>query len=172
IDDRKVTQASSPAAMVVVELFYRELGLLVPAGKPSGSKSIGDLTHPKLRFINRQPGSGTRIYLDQELARGRLNAKKISGYDTMVSTHLEVGLKVLRGGADVGLATRTTAHLLGLDFIPLTRERFDMLVPKDRFFTRGIQMLLGIVGSREFRERVDSLGGYDVTESGRIINLS
>jgi molybdate-binding protein len=81
-----------------------------------------------------------------------------------------VGLRVLGGAADVGLATRTTAQLLGLDFIPLTRERFDLLVPKDRFFTRGIQALLGIIGSRAFRERVDTLGGYDVTESGRIIN--
>ena len=141
-------------------------------GNPKGIKSLRDLTRPNRRIINRQPGSGTRIYLDQELSRARLNAKKISGYDTVVSTHLEVGLGVLRGAADVGLATRTTAQLLGLDFIPLTRERFDMLVPKDRFFTRGIQVLLGIIGSREFRERVGTLGGYDVTESGRIINLS
>ena len=157
---------------VVVELFYRELGLLVAAGNPKNIKSLRDLVRPNRRIINRQPGSGTRIYLDQELSFARLDAKKISGYDTVVSTHLEVGLRVLRGAADVGLATRTTAQLLGLDFIPLIRERFDMLVPKDRFFTRGIQVLLGIVGSREFRKRVDSLGGYDVTESGRIINLS
>jgi putative molybdopterin biosynthesis protein len=157
---------------VVIELFYRELGLLVAAGNPRGIKSLRDLTRSNLRIINRQPGSGTRIYLDQELSRARLNVKKISGYDTVVSTHLEVGLRVLRGAADVGLATRTTAQLLGLDFIPLTRERFDMLVPKDRFFTRGIQLLLEIVGSREFRERVGTLGGYDLTESGRIINLS
>jgi len=154
---------------VVVELFYRELGLLVAAGNPKGIKSLRDLARSNLRIINRQPGSGTRIYLDQELSRARLNVKKISGYDTVVSTHLEVGLGVLRGGADVGVATRTTAQLLGLEFIPLTRERFDMLVRKDRFFTREIQVLLGIVGSREFRKRVDTLGGYDVKESGRII---
>ena len=161
-----------PSGTVVVELFYRELGLLVAAGNPKGIKSLRDIARPNRRIINRQLGSGTRIYLDQELSRARLNAKKISGYDTVVSTHLEVGLRILRGAADVGLATRTTAQLLGLDFIPLTRERFDMLVPKDRFFARGIQVLLGIVGSREFRERVDTLGGYDVTESGRIIHLS
>ena len=81
-------------------------------------------------------------------------------------------MRILCGAADVGLATRTTAQLLGLDFIPLIRERFDLLVPKDRFFSRGIQVLLGIVGSREFRERVDTLGGYDVTESGRIISAN
>ena len=102
---------------MIVELFYRELGLLVPSGNPKGIKSIRDLARPKLRIINRQAGSGTRIYLDQELARARLSGKKISGYDTVVSTHLEVGLKVLGGAADVGLATRTTAQLLGLDFI-------------------------------------------------------
>ena len=161
-----------PADAMIVELFYRELGLVVPPANPKGIKSIRDLARSKLRLINRQPGSGTRIYLDQELSRARLNVKKIAGYHTVVSTHLEVGLGVLRGSADVGLATRTTAQLLGLEFIPLTRERFDMLVRKDRFFTRGIQVLLGIVGSREFRERIDTLGGYDVAESGRIITAN
>ena len=170
--DNLAAQELLPSDTVVVELFYRELGMLVAAGNPMGIKSLRDLTRPKLRIINRQPGSGTRIYLDQELSRARLNIKKISGYESIVSTHLEVGLRVLRGAADVGLATRTTAQLLALDFIPLTRERFDMLVPKERFFTRGIQVLLGIVGSREFRERVGTLGAYDLTESGRIINLS
>jgi excisionase family DNA binding protein len=170
--DNLAAQELLPSDTVVVELFYRELGMLVAAGNPMGIKSLRDLTRPKLRIINRQPGSGTRIYLDQELSRFRLNGKKISGYESIVSTHLEVGLRVLRGAADVGLATRTTAQLLALDFIPLTRERFDMLVPKERFFTRGIQVLLGIVGSREFRERVGTLGAYDLTESGRIINLS
>ena len=158
-----------PADAVIVELFHRELGLLVPPGNPKGIKSIRDLARPKLRIINRQPGSGTRIYLDQELARARLDVKKISGYDTVVSTHLEVGLKVLGGTADIGLATRTTAQLLGLDFISLTRERFDAVIPKERFFSHGIQVLLGTLGSREFRQRVEALGGYDASESGRII---
>ena len=158
-----------PSGAVVVELFYREVGLVLPPGNSKGIKSIRDLARPKLRIINRQPGSGTRIYLDQELLRARLNGKKISGYNSIVSTHLEVGLKVLGGAADVGLATRTTAHLLGLDFIPLNRERFDAVIPKERFFSRGIQVLLGTLGSREFRQQVEALGGYDASESGRII---
>jgi excisionase family DNA binding protein len=161
-----------PADAVVVELFYRELGLLVRPGNPKDIKSIRDLARPKLRFINRQSGSGTRIYLDQELARARVNSKKLLGYDTEVSTHLEVGLRILQGAADVGLATRTTAQLLGLDFLSLTRERFDMLIRKERFFSQGVQTLLGIIGSREFRDRVGALGGYDVAESGRIIPLN
>lgn len=169
-DNGRAVQGMSSENTVVVELFHRELGLLVPRSNPQKITSVRDLVRPKLRMINRQPGSGTRIYLDQELTRARLNSKKISGYETVVSTHLAVGLKVLRGEADAGLATRTTAQLLGLDFLFLTRERFDMVIPKDRFFAQGIQALLGIVGSREFRERVGALGGYDVAESGRIVN--
>jgi putative molybdopterin biosynthesis protein len=166
---KRAALALFPTDAVIVELFYRELGLLVPSGNPNGIKSIRDLARPKLRIINRQPGSGTRISLDQELARAHLSGKKISGYETVVATHLEVGLKVLGGSADVGLATRTTAHLLELEFIPLTRERFDAVIPKERFFSRGIQVLLGTLGSREFRRQVEALGGYDASESGRII---
>jgi putative molybdopterin biosynthesis protein len=166
---KREAQNLLPADAVVVALFYRELGLLLPPGNPKGIRSIRDLARPKLRFVNRQPGSGTRIYFDQELARARLSAKRIVGYDDAVSTHMEAGLRVLRGEADVTLATRTIAELLRLKFLFLTRERFDILVRKDRFFTQGVQTLLGIVGSREFRERIGALGGYDVAESGRIV---
>ena len=158
-----------PADAVVVALFYRELGLLLASGNPKRIRSIRDLARPELRFVNRQTGSGTRIYLDQELTRARLSAQRIAGYDDTVSTHMQAGLRVLRGEADVTLATRTTAELLKLNFLSLTRERFDILVRKERFFTPAMQTLLGIVGSREFRERIGDLGGYDVTEAGRIV---
>ncbi len=167
--DEAAPREVSLSGAIVVELFFRELGLLLPAGNPKSIESIRDLAHPKLRIINRQPGSGTRIYLDQELRRCRLRGKKISGYDTVVSTHLDVGLRILRGVADVGLATRTVAQLLGLDFISLTRERFDAVILKKRFFSPGIQVLLGTLGSRMFRQQVEALGGYDASESGRII---
>ncbi len=163
------TQESLPNGTVIVQLFYRELGWLVQKGNPLGIESVRDLARPGVRFVNRQPGSGTRIYLDQQLVRARVSGRKIAGYDRIVSTHLEVGLRVMSGGCDVGLATRTTAQLLGLDFVPVTRERFDMLVPNDRFLTKPMQNLLGIVASREFRNRVGALGGYDVSESGRIV---
>jgi excisionase family DNA binding protein len=158
-----------PPGAVVVEAFYREIGLVVPRENPKGIKAIRDLGRAKLRIVNRQPGSGTRIYLDQELARAKLNGKKISGYESEVTTHFEVALRILRGDADAGLATRTTAQSLGLNFISLIRERFDVVIPKERFFSPGIQVLLGVLGSREFRQRVDALGGYDTTGSGRIV---
>ena len=165
-------EALLPTDTVVVGLFYRELGWVVAHRNPKGIESVRDLARSKLRLINRQAGSGTRIFLDQQLAAARMRGKNIAGYDDVVSTHLEVGARVLTGRCDVGVATRTTALLLGLDFVPLTRERFDLVVRKDRFFTPGMQSLLGVIGSREFRERVAALGGYDVAESGRIVDAN
>jgi putative molybdopterin biosynthesis protein len=79
-------------------------------------------------------------------------------------------LRVLRGEADAGLATMTAARMLGLDFVPLARERFDAVISRERFFSPAIQALLSIVGSREFRARLEAMGGYDSEESGRIIH--
>ena len=157
-----------PAGAVVVTLFHRELGLIVPPGNPLGIRTVADLGRRGTRLINRQEGSGTRWYLDQELARLGLEATQLDGYQEAVTTHLEVGLTVLRREVDVGIATHATARLLGLDFVPLTQERFEMLIPAQRFFARGMQILLDIVGSRLFRTRVAALGGYDTSESGRL----
>ena len=159
-----------PSGAVAVLLFYRELGLVVRSGNPLGVRTVADLVQPGLRMINRQQGSGTRLYLDQELARLGIDPHQINGYQSHVPTHLDVGLKILRGEADVGVATETAARLLGLDYCPLTRERFDILIAKDRFFFPSVQALLNIVGSREFRTRVEALGGYDTSESGRILS--
>ncbi|MGH7826057.1 MAG: substrate-binding domain-containing protein [Candidatus Binatia bacterium] len=158
-----------PSEVVIASLFYRELGLMVGRGNPKGLERISDLARGGVRIINRQKGSGTRHYFDLELARLSMAGDEIIGYGDAVATHLEVGLKVMRDEVDAGIATKAVAQMLGLDFVPLTRERFDVLIPKERFFTQGIQVLLDIIGSREFREQVAQMGGYDVSESGRII---
>ena len=165
-------QKAIPSGVAVVALFHRELGLLLRPGNPLGLQTLADLTRTSIRMINRQKGSGTRHYLDQEFSRLGIDPNKINGYDDSVATHLEAGLKILRQEADAGIATRAAARLLGLDFIPFTQERFDILIPKERFFSPAIQTLLEIVGSREFRTRVEAMGGYDTSESGRIIASS
>ena len=157
---------------VVVQLFHRQLGLVVAPGNPMKLRAIADLARPKVRIINRQTGSGTRLYLDQTLARLKINSRKLNGYQMSVATHAEVGFRVLRGEVDTGLATMTTARMLGLDFVPLARERFDAVIPQERFFSPAIQILLSVVGSREFRGRLEIMGGYDSAESGRIVYMS
>lgn len=157
---------------VIATLFYRDLGILVRPGNPKSIETIADLSRLGVRMINRQVGSGTRHFLDQELSQGGIDSQQIAGYDVCMTTHIDVGLKILQGEADAGIATNTAAQMLGLDFVPLTREKFDILIPKDRFFTRGIQILMGIIGSREFRDRMETIGGYDTSESGRIITTN
>lgn len=156
----------------VVQLFYRQLGLVAAPGNPMKLRALADLARRKVRMINRQAGSGTRLYLDQALARLKISPRKLNGYAIEVATHVEVGLPVLRGEVDTGLATMTTARMLGLDFIPLARERFDAVIPQARFFSPGVQALLSVVGSREFRDRLEAMGGYDSSESGRIIQTN
>jgi excisionase family DNA binding protein len=157
-----------PSGAAVVSLFKRELGLLTAAGNPFGLRSLSDLARSGVRIINRQPGSGTRHYVDQEFLRLGVETTSIQGYDDCVATHIEVGLKILRQQADAGIATRAAARLLGLDFIPLTEERFDIVVAKERFFSPGVTTLFDTVASREFRSRVESLGGYDTADTGRV----
>jgi len=158
-----------PSGAVIASLFYREVGLIVGTGNPKRLRGLRDLVRRKARIVNRQRGSGTRHYLDLELARLSISPKELRGYDQVVATHLDVGLKVLAGQADAGIGTNAAAQMLGLDFVPLARERFDALIPKGRFFERGVQVFMDIIGSRDFRGGVAAIAGYDVSESGRIV---
>jgi putative molybdopterin biosynthesis protein len=160
------------AQTVIVTLFYRDLGILLKPGNPKSIESVADLSRQDVRMINRQTGSGTRHFLDHKLSQLGIDSRQLAGYSISVPTHIEVGLKVLQGEADAGLATRTAAQMLGLDFISLAREKFDILISKEHFFRRGIQVLMGIIGSREFRDRMEKMGGYDASESGRILTTN
>jgi excisionase family DNA binding protein len=154
---------------VVVNLFYRELGFLTAPGNPSHFKGFEDLTKKKIRFINRQKGSGTRILLDHHLKNLNILSDEIQGYEKEVYTHFEVGLAILAKEAEVGIATVSAAKLLGLSFIPITQESFDMLMDQATFFERSVQAFIEVLNSREFRTRVDRLGSYDFKNSGKIL---
>ena len=113
---------------VVVNLFFRELGFVIVRGNPLGIKGFEDLNRKGVRFLNRQAGSGTRLLLDHELGKAGISSRDIAGYDEEVFTHIEVGLAVLSGEVDTGIATAAVSSILGLDFFPVTRERFDMIL--------------------------------------------
>jgi putative molybdopterin biosynthesis protein len=153
----------------VVNLFARELGLIVWTGNPRKLTGIRDLGGRGLRFVNRQPGSGTRMFTDDALAAAGVEQAAVVGYREEVSTHWGVALRVLRGEADVGVATRSVAATLSLGFVPLTRDRFDLVVPKDRFFQPPIQALIEAIRSERFRRGLQRLGGYDWARTGRVL---
>jgi len=153
---------------VVVNGFVRELGLLVWTGNPRKVQGVGDLRRG-LRFVNRQPGSATRGFTDEALAAAGVERGSVVGYREEVSTQWAVALRVLRGEADVGVATRAVATALSLGFVPLARERFDLVVPKDTFFQPPIQTLLEAIRSERFRQGLERVGGYDLTRTGRVL---
>ncbi len=155
--------------VVLVHLAQREQGILVAAGNPKSIRALADLTKGGVRFVNRQAGSGTRLLLDYELSRLGIDVGSISGYEREEFTHMAVAVAVASGLADAGLGVRAAAHALGLEFIPVANEQYDLLFARSFFeSTRGAQ-LLAILRSHEFREAVAGLGGYDTRLAGQIL---
>jgi len=154
---------------VVVNLYYRELGFLVAPGNPLDIKGFEDLGRKGVRFINRQKGAGTRKLIDYHLGRLGIDPASVRGYEDEVYTHLEVGLSVLSNETDVGIATIAVSRLLGLFFIPIIRERFDMILSQHTFFQGGVQTLMEVLKSESFRGHVARLGNYDFKDSGKIL---
>jgi molybdenum cofactor synthesis domain-containing protein len=153
---------------VLVHIAKRSQGIVTAPGNPLKIGSVRDLTRPGLRFVNRQFGSGTRILFDMMLKKEGIDGSSIRGYDREESSHTAVGLLVKEGVADAGIAIYGASHIFSLHFVPLTEEEYDLLVTegftKDRRFT----ILLRTLKSGEFRNRLESLGGYDASGSGTV----
>lgn len=156
-------------APALVNFCRREQGLLVAGGNPHGLQSLADLGAKGLTIVNRPHTTGTRLLLDRELAKVGLEGSAIQGYHNEVSRHLDVGLEIAAGRADAGPGIRAVAGLLGLDFIPLRWERYDLLVTKERFFDPGVQYFLGLLTENSFRRLSQTLDGYDVSMSGKMV---
>jgi len=154
---------------VVVNLFDRDLGFVTAPKNPLGIRGFDDLTRRGVRFLNRQKGAGTRVLLDHHLKRLKISSSRISGYEKEVYTHFEVGLSILSKEADVVIATIAVSKLFGLSFIPITRERFDMILDRTTFFDKGIQAFIEVLNSPAFRKRVEKVGNYDFSNSGKIL---
>ena len=153
----------------VVNFCRREQGFLVAKGNPKGIKGVRDLTGHDLKVVNRPLGTGTRLLFDKELEEAGIEGNKIQGYHRELQRHLDVGLEVLSGRADLGPAIRAVAGLLDLDFIPLRWERFDFLILKDRFFEKGVQLFLNLLHESEFRKQAEDLAGYDLSLCGKMV---
>jgi len=153
---------------VVVHFCRREQGLLTAPGNPKGIRSATDLRAPGIRLVNRALGTGTRLLLDRLLADAGISGDGIDGYHTTVARHLDVGLAIAAGRADVGPGIRAVASLLELDFVPLQWERFDLLITRERFFDPLIQQFLGLVREPFFADAALTLTGYGIDDSGRI----
>jgi molybdopterin molybdotransferase/putative molybdopterin biosynthesis protein len=152
----------------VFNLVLREQGLIVAKGNPKGIKGITDLVRDDITFVNRQAGSGTRVLFDYKLNQSGIKPESIRGYDHDEFTHMAVAVDVLSGAADCGMGIFAAARALDMDFVPMEREQYDLIIPSAMLDQPNIMAALETIRSRHFRERVISLGGYDPSESGRL----
>ena len=153
----------------LIHLAMREQGLIVQKGNPKGIQGIKDLIRDDIIFVNRQRGSGTRILLDYELERLGIDKDRISGYEIEEYTHMAVAVDVKSGVADCGLGIYASAKALDLDFIPVTKEQYDLVIPSSFINMDSIKIVLDTISSEDFREQLISLGGYDPKKSGELI---
>ncbi|MEE9120340.1 MAG: helix-turn-helix transcriptional regulator [Syntrophobacteria bacterium] len=156
-------------SVVMVNFCKRLQAVLVAPGNPLGVKELADLAGGRLRIANRKEGTGTRLLLDRELERQGVSGEQIPGYDTAFGRHLDVGLEVLAGRADAGLAIAAVGGLLGLDQVPVCWERYDFIVRKDIFFSKGVQMLMALLKDEEFLSLSAEFTGYDLSTSGQVV---
>jgi molybdate-binding protein/DNA-binding XRE family transcriptional regulator len=157
---------------VVVTFAGWEQGLMLQPENPKGLRGVEDLARRGVRIINREPGAGARVLLDRKLASLGIRSAEITGYDQAVSSHLEVGRLIAQKQVDAGIGVRAAAGLLGLEFIPLQEERYDLVVPQDYLDGHaGIQHFMDTLVTRSFRAEIQALGGYDTRETGKIRSL-
>ena len=157
--------------VIFVNLAIRQVGLVVPAGNPRGLKSIADIRGKKLRCVNRLAGSSTRLQFDALLRHAGLTPQDVSGYETEAESQLAVAAAVLTGKADCGPGVAAAASAMGLDFVPLGGERWDLVIPEAFLDDPRIISLQILLQQAEFKKRIAALGGYETTLTGQKLEL-
>ena len=155
--------------LAVVRLVHRDQGLIVAPGNPKGITGIEDVARSGVRYVNRQRGAGTRMLLDHRLAQSGIEPNAIDGYRREEHTHLAVAAAVAAGRADCGLGVLAAARAFGLDFVPVAKEPYDLVLLKGSLEAQLLSPLFELLDSDDFAEGVKGLGGYDTAEMGRRI---
>lgn len=157
--------------ILLIKGVKRIQGLMVPRGNPKEISSLQDIADNNWRFVNRQRGSGTRLFLDYSLKKLNLSTKLINGYEREEFTHIAVAAVIAAGDADCGIGVYSAAEMMGLDFIPLGNEEYDFAVPKEFIKLDIIKAFIEVITSYEFKEELVRLGGYNYDEIGKVIEV-
>jgi putative molybdopterin biosynthesis protein len=155
--------------IALIKGVKRIQGLMVKKGNPLNINTLNDIAGNKIKFVNRQRGSGTRLLLDYLVKKLAINPEDIKGYDREEFTHLSVAAAVAGGDSDVGVGVYSAAAMMKLDFIPIGNEEYDIAVPVEYIEHEMIKSFISIITSSEFKEELDKLGGYDYSDIGKII---
>ena len=154
--------------IALVHLAARSQGLIVQSGNPLRIESLEDLTRTDVRFVNRQRGSGTRVLLDYELGKVGLDQRSIAGYEREEYTHLAVAAAVAGDRADVGMGILSAARAMGMEFVPISTEDYDLAIPIEFYENKLLETFLALIRSPAFRLEVEALGGYDARNMGNL----
>jgi putative molybdopterin biosynthesis protein len=155
---------------IVVTFAHWEEGFLVRHGNPKKIRTVNEIAKSTVRIVNREQGSGARRLLDKLLEASRIKSNRVRGYSEEVASHFDVASRIKAGLADTGIGVRSVAAICGLDFVPLQRERYDLVIPKTYYETlNGLQALLDTMVSKRFRDELQALGGYDTREMGKVV---
>jgi len=160
-----------PQRHVLVHLTRRKQGLFLGKGNPKGIAGLGDLARDDIRFVNRQPGSGTRMLLDLALRKVGVDPDRVNGYASAELTHSAIAAFVASGMADVGFGVEPAAHHFGLDFIPIVDEDYYFACDRARLERMPLATVLGLLRGSAFRRSVDQLEGYDPQDCGKVVDL-
>jgi len=153
----------------LVTLAHRTQGLILAGGNPKGIKKISDIARKNVQFINRNAGSGTRLWFDAELKKQNIDSTLINGYDISVKTHSEAAALISQNKADVSIGLQAAAHQHGLDFIPLFEERYDLVLPHEN--EKTLAPLLDYLQTSNFRSGLNTLTGYNASHSGEQVSI-
>jgi putative molybdopterin biosynthesis protein len=164
-----VRRELSGRRLVIVTLSEWQQGFIVARGNPKGISGPADLARADITLVNRESGAGSRMLLDLWLQEAGVTPTHVNGYRHEVSSHLEVAAVVARGQADAGPGMMAVARALGLDFLPLQEERYDLVIPLEFLNAPAIQAMLDVAVSRPFREELATLGGYDSSKAGTVV---
>ncbi|WP_034327642.1 molybdopterin biosynthesis protein [Alkaliphilus transvaalensis] len=163
-----VRQYLKGQSMALIKFVGRSQGLMVKRGNPKGIKGIEDLGREDLQFVNRQRGAGTRILLDYYLEKLQIDTSKVQGYQREMTTHMAVAAAIAGGTADCGMGISSAAFTMGLDFIPIAWEDYDLLISQDLLDDERILQLIEVMKSKDFIEYINGLGGYKTDGIGEI----
>jgi putative molybdopterin biosynthesis protein len=156
----------------LITLAHREQGLIVPPGNPRGFRGLDEAVAQGARIVNRNRGSGTRVWLDRLLAGAGVDPADVAGYEHEVATHEQAARAVADGTADVALGIFAAARAQGLDFVPLMEERYDLVTPTPVYESDLLAPLLAMLHDEGFKRSVDRLGGYATRETGAVAALA
>ncbi|BAH43266.1 conserved hypothetical protein [Brevibacillus brevis NBRC 100599] len=154
---------------VVINMLSRWAGFYVQAGNPKQIKAWSDFTKPGIRMVNREKGSGARTLIEEQFRLAKIAGSDVIGYEREESNHLAVAGVVARREADVGVGIEKAASLVGVEFVPTVRERYDLVLLKNKDNEQLIQAVLDVLGSRPFQKELEAVGGYDLSQTGKIM---